>query len=62
MFFSRARGNASQVHQLVGIRELMSNPQGQMIDLPFQSNLQEYNCKSVVLCFCYHCKSGVCPL
>ncbi|KVI03317.1 Aspartate decarboxylase-like domain-containing protein, partial [Cynara cardunculus var. scolymus] len=37
----RARGNASQVHQLVGMRGLMSNPQGQMTDLPIQSNLRE---------------------
>ncbi|CAN6462234.1 unnamed protein product [Victoria cruziana] len=41
MSYSGARGNASQVHQLVGIRGLMSDPQGQMIDLPIQSNLCE---------------------
>ncbi|PHT76218.1 hypothetical protein T459_19740 [Capsicum annuum] len=41
MSFSRARENASQVHQLVGMRGLMSDPQGQMIDLPIQSNLCE---------------------
>ncbi|KAK8942415.1 DNA-directed RNA polymerase subunit beta'' [Platanthera zijinensis] len=41
MSFSGARGNASQVHQLVGMRGLMSDPQGQMIDLPIQSNLRE---------------------
>ncbi|PHT61499.1 hypothetical protein T459_34651 [Capsicum annuum] len=41
MSFLRARGNASQVHQLVGMRGLMSDPQGQMIDLPIQSNLRE---------------------
>ncbi|KAI4315998.1 hypothetical protein L6164_024018 [Bauhinia variegata] len=28
MSFSGARGNASQVHQLVGMRGLMSDPQG----------------------------------
>ncbi|CAI0431494.1 unnamed protein product [Linum tenue] len=37
----QTRGNASQVHQLVGMRGLMSDPQGQMIDLPIQSNLRE---------------------
>ncbi|MBA0852154.1 hypothetical protein Goshw_001875 [Gossypium schwendimanii] len=37
----RARGNASQVHQLVGMRGLMSDLQGQMIDLPIQNNLRE---------------------
>ncbi|DAD49273.1 TPA_asm: hypothetical protein HUJ06_031940 [Nelumbo nucifera] len=41
MSFSGARGNASQVHQLVGMRGLMSDPQGQMIDLPIQSNLRK---------------------
>ncbi|KAK8321467.1 hypothetical protein V6Z11_A12G102300 [Gossypium hirsutum] len=40
MSFSRARGNASQLHQLVGMRGLISDPQGQMIDLPIQSNLR----------------------
>jgi DNA-directed RNA polymerase subunit beta' len=35
------RGNASQVHELIGIRGLMSDSQGQMIDLPIQSNLHE---------------------
>uniref|UniRef100_F6HLY5 DNA-directed RNA polymerase n=1 Tax=Vitis vinifera TaxID=29760 RepID=F6HLY5_VITVI len=35
------RKNASQVHQLVSMRGLMSNPQGQMIDLLIQSNLRE---------------------
>jgi DNA-directed RNA polymerase subunit beta' len=40
MSFSGARGNASQVHQLVGMRGLMADPQGQMIDLPIQSNLR----------------------
>nr|YP_009250200.1 RNA polymerase beta'' subunit [Geranium maderense]AKF43119.1 RNA polymerase beta'' subunit [Geranium maderense]AMY96028.1 RNA polymerase beta'' subunit [Geranium maderense] len=41
MSFSGARGNASQVHQLIGMRGLMSDPQGQMIELPIQSNLRE---------------------
>jgi DNA-directed RNA polymerase subunit beta' len=41
MSFSGARGNPSQVHQLVGMRGLMADPQGQMIDLPIQSNLRE---------------------
>ncbi|KAK6776268.1 hypothetical protein RDI58_027269 [Solanum bulbocastanum] len=32
MSFSGAQGNASQVHQLVGMRGLMLDPQGQMIE------------------------------
>ena len=34
MYFSGARGNASQVHQLVGMRGFMSDPQGQILFLP----------------------------
>ncbi|CAN6455168.1 unnamed protein product [Victoria cruziana] len=41
MSYSGDRGNASQVHQLVRMRGLMSDPQGQMIDLPIQRNLRE---------------------
>ncbi|RXI09440.1 hypothetical protein DVH24_034057 [Malus domestica] len=41
MSFLGAGGNASQVHQLVGMRVLISDPQGQMIDLPIQRNLCE---------------------
>jgi DNA-directed RNA polymerase subunit beta' len=59
MFFSRARGNASQVHQLVGIRELMSDPQGQMIDLPFQSNLQKGLSLTKYTISCYEAQKGV---
>ena len=41
MAFSGARGNISQVRQLVGMRGLMSDPQGQIIDLPIKSNFRE---------------------
>jgi DNA-directed RNA polymerase subunit beta' len=41
MAFSGARGNISQVRQLVGMRGLMSDPQGQIIDLPIKSNFKE---------------------
>ena len=41
MAFSGARGNISQVRQLVGMRGLMANPQGQIIDLPIKSNFRE---------------------
>ena len=41
MSFSGARGNISQVRQLVGMRGLMSDPQGQIIDLPIASNFRE---------------------
>lgn len=41
MAFSGARGNISQVRQLVGMRGLMADPQGQIIDLPISSNFRE---------------------
>ncbi len=41
MAFSGARGNIAQVRQLVGMRGLMSDPQGQIIDLPISSNFRE---------------------
>lgn len=41
MAFSGARGNISQVRQLVGMRGLMSDPQGQIIDFPIRSNFRE---------------------
>nr|YP_009237757.1 RNA polymerase beta'' subunit [Gracilariopsis lemaneiformis]YP_009294637.1 RNA polymerase beta'' subunit [Gracilariopsis chorda]AJO68478.1 RNA polymerase beta subunit [Gracilariopsis lemaneiformis]AML79906.1 RNA polymerase beta'' subunit [Gracilariopsis lemaneiformis]AOM66897.1 RNA polymerase beta'' subunit [Gracilariopsis chorda] len=41
MAFSGARANISQVKQLVGMRGLMSDPQGQIIDLPISSNFRE---------------------
>lgn len=41
MAFSGARGNISQVRQLVGMRGLMSDPRGQIIDLPISSNFRE---------------------
>nr|YP_009562292.1 RNA polymerase b''-subunit [Trichomanes trollii]QAV57649.1 RNA polymerase b''-subunit [Trichomanes trollii] len=41
MSFSGARGSTSQVHQLVGMRGLMSDPRGQVIDLPIRNNLRE---------------------
>jgi hypothetical protein len=41
MAFSGARGNISQVRQLVGMRGLMADPQGQIIDFPIRSNFRE---------------------
>nr|YP_009032814.1 RNA polymerase beta' subunit [Osmundastrum cinnamomeum]AHA59547.1 RNA polymerase beta' subunit [Osmundastrum cinnamomeum] len=41
MSFSGSRGSISQVHQLVGMRGLMSDPQGQIIDSPIRSNPRE---------------------
>nr|WP_071515211.1 DNA-directed RNA polymerase subunit beta'' [Geitlerinema sp. PCC 9228] len=41
MAFSGARGNMSQVRQLVGMRGLMADPNGEIIDLPIKTNFRE---------------------
>lgn len=41
MAFSGARGNLSQVRQLVGMRGLMSDQEGKIIDLPIKTNFRE---------------------
>ena len=41
MAFSGARGNISQVRQLVGMRGLMSDPSGQLMNLPIEKNFRE---------------------
>ncbi|ARV61443.1 DNA-directed RNA polymerase subunit beta'' [Nostocales cyanobacterium HT-58-2] len=41
MAFSGARGNISQVRQLVGMRGLMADPQGEIIDQPIKTNFRE---------------------
>lgn len=59
MSFSGARGTASQVHQLVGMRGLMTDPQGQMIDLAIQSNLREGLSITEYIISCYGARKGV---
>lgn len=41
MAFSGARGNLSQVRQLVGMRGLMSDPSGEIMNLPIKHNFRE---------------------
>ena len=41
MAFSGARGNLSQVRQLIGMRGLMSDPSGQIMNLPIKKNFRE---------------------
>jgi DNA-directed RNA polymerase subunit beta' len=41
MAFSGARGNLSQVRQLVGMRGLMSDPSGEILRLPIKKNFRE---------------------
>src|ERR671933_874998 len=41
MSTSGARGSMAQVRQVVGMRGLMANPQGEIIDLPIKTNFRE---------------------
>ena len=41
MAFSGSRGNLSQVRQLVGMRGLMSDPSGEIMNLPIKKNFRE---------------------
>ncbi|OWY68654.1 DNA-directed RNA polymerase subunit beta'' [cyanobacterium TDX16] len=41
MSISGARGSIAQVRQLVGMRGLMADPQGEIIDLPIKTNFRE---------------------
>lgn len=41
MAFSGARGNLSQVRQLVGMRGLMADPSGEIMNLPIKKNFRE---------------------
>ena len=59
MSFSGARGNTSQVHQLVGMRGLISDPQGNIVDLPIQNNLREGLSLTEYIISCYGARKGV---
>lgn len=59
MAFSGARGNISQVRQLVGMRGLMSDPSGRIIDFPIQSNFREGLTLTEYIISCYGARKGV---
>nr|YP_009367603.1 beta'' subunit of RNA polymerase [Pseudocharacium americanum]YP_009367692.1 beta'' subunit of RNA polymerase [Ignatius tetrasporus]ARK14605.1 beta'' subunit of RNA polymerase [Pseudocharacium americanum]ARK14694.1 beta'' subunit of RNA polymerase [Ignatius tetrasporus] len=59
MAFSGARGNISQVRQLVGMRGLMADPQGQIIDFPIQSNFREGLTLTEYVISCYGARKGL---
>nr|YP_009367780.1 beta'' subunit of RNA polymerase [Neodangemannia microcystis]ARK14784.1 beta'' subunit of RNA polymerase [Neodangemannia microcystis] len=59
MAFSGARGNVSQVRQLVGMRGLMADPQGQIINFPIQSNFREGLTLTEYIISCYGARKGV---
>lgn len=59
MAFSGARGNISQVRQLVGMRGLMADPQGRIIDFPILSNFREGLSLTEYLISCYGARKGI---
>eukprot|EP00871_Galdieria_phlegrea_P003984 jgi/Galph1/4587/GphlegSOOS_G3290.1 len=59
MAFSGARGNISQVRQLVGMRGLMADPQGQIIDLPIKSNFREGLTSTEYIISSYGARKGI---
>ncbi|KAH7443049.1 hypothetical protein KP509_02G016600 [Ceratopteris richardii] len=59
MSFSGARGTISQVHQLLGMRGLMSDPRGQVIDLPIRKNFREGLSLTEYIISCYGARKGV---
>nr|AYQ94268.1 RNA polymerase beta'' subunit [Chaetopeltis orbicularis] len=59
MAFSGARGNISQVRQLAGMRGLMADPQGQILDFPIQSNFREGLTLTEYVISCYGARKGV---
>lgn len=59
MAFSGARGNISQVRQLVGMRGLMADPSGRIIDFPIQSNFREGLTLTEYVISCYGARKGV---
>ncbi len=59
MSFSGARGNMSQVRQLIGMRGLMSDQEGNIIDLPIQNNFREGLSSLDYLISSYGARKGV---
>ena len=59
MAFSGARGNISQVRQLVAMRGLMADPQGAILEFPIQSNFREGLTVTEYLISCYGARKGL---
>ncbi len=59
MAFSGARGNISQVRQLVAMRGLMADPQGNILEFPIQSNFREGLTVSEYMISCYGARKGL---
>ncbi len=59
MAFSGARGNISQVRQLVGMRGLMADPEGQILNFPIRSNFREGLSLTEYIISCYGARKGL---
>nr|YP_009538653.1 RNA polymerase beta'' subunit [Phacus pleuronectes]AYQ93659.1 RNA polymerase beta'' subunit [Phacus pleuronectes] len=59
MIFSGARGNISQIKQLVGMRGLMSDSKGEIINLPITANLKEGLNSNDYFISCYGARKGI---
>ena len=59
MAFSGARGNLSQVRQLVGMRGLMADSQGQIMDIPIIHNFREGMTITDYIMSAYGARKGV---
>ena len=59
MSFSGARGNLTQVRQLIGIRCLMVDPIGKLVEYPIRSNFKEGITLTEFLLSCYGARKGI---
>uniref|UniRef100_UPI003002CA38 RNA polymerase subunit beta'' n=1 Tax=Prototheca fontanea TaxID=2836215 RepID=UPI003002CA38 len=59
MTFSGARGNLSQVRQLVGMRGLMADPQGIIVEVPIKTNFKEGITLTEYLISCFGARKGL---
>lgn len=59
MTLSGARGNISQIKQLIGMRGLMSDSQGEIISTPIKSNLKEGLSILEYFISCYGARKGI---
>lgn len=59
MILSGARGNLSQIKQLIGMRGLMSDSKGEIINIPITNNLKEGLNSNDYFISCYGARKGI---
>jgi hypothetical protein len=57
--FSGARGNLTQIRQLIGIRGLIVDPMGRLVEYPIRSNFKEGIILTEFLLSCYGARKGI---